>query len=105
MNWNQSDVIQEMKIPCFNPKQLEEDDMINLFGHLSFEETNAGSEMTDVLATDKHTAPRLVKSVTLRKYQLLTQTDMKKGGLYQPHLGASTMPNASRWEYAKLQIK
>lgn len=58
MNWNQSDVIQEMKIPCFNQKQLEEDDIINLFGHLSFEETNAGSEMTDVLATDKHTAPR-----------------------------------------------
>lgn len=58
MNWNQTDVHQEMKIPRFNPKQLEENDMINLFGHLSFEEINAGSEMTDVLATDLHTEPR-----------------------------------------------
>lgn len=39
-----------------NPKPFREDDISNLFGCLSFEDTNAEEDFTDVLATRSYTA-------------------------------------------------
>lgn len=66
MNWNQTSALEGLRILRFNPRPFKEDDMINFFGCLSFDETNAGEEKTDVLASRPYTAEPRPRSQELQ---------------------------------------
>lgn len=59
MRWNQTDTLQVLKIPRFNPSPCKEIDMISLFGFLSYEETTVGERDNVPASRPQTAAPRL----------------------------------------------
>lgn len=59
MQWNQTDKLQRLKIPRFNPRPCKENDMVSLFGFLSFEETTVGESNYFSTSRPQTAAPRL----------------------------------------------
>lgn len=77
MKWNQTDALQGLKIPRFNPNPCKENDMLSLFGFLSFEETTVG-ERDNVQANRPRTAaPRLIRPE--HQPSRIPQTDRSDG--------------------------
>lgn len=61
MQWNQTDKLQRLKIPHFNPRPCKENDMVSLFGFLSFEETTVGESNYFSTSRPRTAAPRLLR--------------------------------------------
>lgn len=59
MQWNQTEKLQRFKIPRFNPRPCKENDMVSLFGFLSFEETTVGESNNFSSSRPRTAAPRL----------------------------------------------
>lgn len=59
MQWNQTEKLQRFKIPRFNPRPCKENDMVSLFGFLSFEETTVGESNYFSTSRPRTAAPRL----------------------------------------------
>lgn len=59
MQWNQTDKLQRLKIPRFNPRPCKENDMVSLFGFLSYEETTVGERDNVPASRPQTAAPRL----------------------------------------------
>lgn len=61
MKWKQTDSLQRLKIPRFNPSPCKENDMISLFGFLSFKETTVGESDYVPANRPRTAAPRLLR--------------------------------------------
>lgn len=61
MQWNQTDKLQRFKIPRFNPRPCKENDMVSLFGFLSYEETTVGERDNVPASRPQTAAPRFLR--------------------------------------------